>query len=99
MSFMFARVVGPVLFPGTTPGADQGAVQQHHHAALRGDLLQRPVQARGAGGEQVDHLDHPAPQGRGGDVVTAGQVGQALVMAQESQDQQGLPSRVQLAPA
>lgn len=43
--------------------AERGCVQQDDDPAVAGDPLACPVQARGAGGEQADHLDHPAAHG------------------------------------
>jgi hypothetical protein len=68
VGFVLAVVVAPVLPPGTPVGLDQRAVEQHDLAAGPPDLVQRPVQARGAGGDEPDQLVDPAFEG-GGDPV------------------------------
>lgn len=64
VAFVLAGVVLPVLLPGSAPGTDYRSVQQYDAAAHSGDLLQGPVQARGAGGDQADGLPHPSGHGR-----------------------------------
>jgi hypothetical protein len=61
--FVLAGVVLPVLYPCAPPGADQRAVQQDHPATLSGNLLQSPVQALGAGGQQADDFSDPPCHG------------------------------------
>jgi hypothetical protein len=62
-------------------------------------VRQRPAQLRGAGGQQGDGLADIA-LGRGGAYPEpGGQIGECLALAQVGQHQQGLPSRVELAPA
>ncbi|GGX34114.1 hypothetical protein [Streptomyces noursei] len=63
-----------------------------------GDSLQRPLQALGTGGKQVDHFQQPAAHGRGGHLVGAGHVREPLVMAEDREDDQGDPARRELAP-
>jgi hypothetical protein len=91
---MFAGVVLAVGLPGAALGGDEGAVNQDHLPTLPGALLARAVQARGLCGEQSDRLVAPASDGGLGDVVAAGHVGQALVVAQYGQDDhRDLPGR------
>ncbi|MFM9673941.1 hypothetical protein [Streptomyces brasiliscabiei] len=55
----------------------------------RRDLLERAVQARGAGGQQADDLAHPPAHGGAVDAVAAGQVAWPLVTAQHRQHDPG----------
>ncbi|WP_234341486.1 hypothetical protein [Streptomyces sp. NRRL S-646] len=89
VAFVPARVVLAVLDPGAPPGTYHRAVQQHHTATLSGDLLQGPVQARGAGGQQPDDLPHPASDGGAMDAVAACQVAGPLVTTQYRQHDAG----------
>lgn len=94
MPVVFAGVVAPVGIPGAALGGEEGAVDQDHLPALPGDLLQGAVQARRLRGEQGNQLVATAADGRLGHVVAAGHVGQALVVAQHSQDDhRDLPGR------
>jgi hypothetical protein len=95
---VFAGVVPPVGLPGAALGGDEGAVDQDHLPAPFGDLLQDAVQARGLRGEQGDQLVAPSADGGHGDVVAAGHVGQALVVAQHGQDDHRDPSGRQDPP-
>ncbi|WP_437014858.1 hypothetical protein [Streptomyces sp. enrichment culture] len=86
MTVVFAGVVSPAGLSGAALGGDEGAVVQDHLPALPGDLLQGAVQARRLGCEQGDRLVAPAADGGLGHVVSAGHVGQALIVAQHGQD-------------
>ncbi|MDQ0780023.1 hypothetical protein QF026_008489 [Streptomyces aurantiacus] len=103
VAFILAGVVLPVFLPGSAPGTDHRSVQQYDAAAHSGDLLQGPVQAWGAGGEQADDLLDPS--GHGGAVysVAVGQAAGPLVTAQHCQHDggdlpcgQGAPPRADL---
>lgn len=97
---LFSRgKVLPILLPGSAPGADHRSVQQYDVAALSGDLLQGPVQAWGADGEQADDLLHPSGHGGAVDAVAAGQVARPLVTAQHCQHDGGDLPRGQDATA
>ncbi|WP_317448094.1 hypothetical protein [Streptomyces collinus] len=98
MMVVCAGVVPPVGLTGAALGGDEGAVNQDRFPALPGDLLQGAVQARCLRGEQGDQLVAPATDGRLGDVVTTGHVGQALVVAQHGQDDHRDPSGRQDPP-
>jgi hypothetical protein len=70
VDLVFPAAVRAVVLPGASVGAHQGAVDRDDLAAGSGDLLQGTVQARGAGGEQLDDFQQPAADGGGGgDVV------------------------------
>ncbi|GGR34935.1 hypothetical protein GCM10015536_45610 [Streptomyces griseomycini] len=91
---VLAGVVPPVGLASATLGADEGAVDQDHLPTLLRDLLQGAIQARRPGGEQPDQLVAPGADGGLGHVVSAGHVGQTLVMAQHGQhDHRDLPRR------
>ncbi|MFC4648292.1 hypothetical protein ACFPEU_40415 [Streptomyces mangrovi] len=83
---VFTGVVPPVGLSCAALGGDEGAVDQDHLPALLGDLLQGAVHARRLGGKQGDQLVTPAADSGLGHVVSAGHVGQALVMTQDSHD-------------
>lgn len=95
---MLAAEVRPVLPPGAATGADQGAVQHNHDTAVAGDLPQGPAQTRGARGQQIGHLQHPAAHGGGRDVVPHGHVSQPLVVAEHGEHDDRLDARGCLAP-
>lgn len=88
----------PVVLPGAAVGADQGAVEEDHDPAEAGDLLQRPVQALGPGGQQLHDFLPPAADGGLPDPVAAGRVGQTLVVAQNGEHGDGHPAGFGLAP-
>ncbi|MET7355922.1 hypothetical protein [Streptomyces mirabilis] len=88
----------PAVLPGAAVSADQGAVEEDHDPAAAGGLLQRPVQARGPGGQQLHDFLHPAADGGLPDTVAAGHVGQTLVVAQDGEHDDGLPAGFGLAP-
>ncbi|MGC5008964.1 hypothetical protein [Streptomyces sp. DT203] len=98
MSLALAGVVLPVVFAGAASGADQGAVQQDHHPAGTGDLLHCPVQPWRTRGEEFDDFLHPVAHGAGGDIVTAGHVGQALVGTEHGEHDERLVAGGGLAP-
>ncbi|KUN76561.1 hypothetical protein AQJ64_36915 [Streptomyces griseoruber] len=98
MGFVLAGEVLPAVRPGATARTDEGAVQQDHDSAAACDLLQRPVQSRGSHSQEFDRLLHPATHGGGGDVVAAGHVGQALVVAEYGEHDNHLGARGELAP-
>ncbi|WP_329030490.1 MULTISPECIES: hypothetical protein [unclassified Streptomyces] len=86
MSSVLAGQVPSVGAAVAALGANEGAVDQDHLSALLDDLLQYAVQARGLGGEESDQLVAPAADRGLGHVVSAGHVGQALVVAQDCRD-------------
>ncbi|MFE7392162.1 hypothetical protein [Streptomyces sp. NPDC057582] len=90
MNLALAGVVLPVVLAGAASDTDQGAVQQDHHPAGTGDLLQCPVQPWRTRGEEFDDFLHPAAHGEGGDIVTAGHVGQALVVTEHGEHDERL---------
>lgn len=53
MGLVFAGVVALVGRSGAAPGADKGAVQQHHLPTLSDDSLQRPIRALGRAASSV----------------------------------------------
>ncbi|MGW0316435.1 hypothetical protein [Streptomyces flavidovirens] len=99
MTVVPAGKVFSVVAAGAALGGNEGAVDQDDFPAPLRDLLQAPVQARSAGGEQVDHLVAPAADGGLGDVVAAGHVGQALIVAEHGQDDHRDLPRRQRPPA
>ncbi len=80
------RRVPPVGHAGAALGGYECAVDQDHLPASLGDFPQGPVQARCPGCEQGNHLVTPAADGGFGHVVSAGHLGQALIVPQHRQD-------------
>jgi hypothetical protein len=60
---------------------------------------QRRAQLRGLGGQQPHGLGDVPPSRSGADAEPGRQYGERLALAQVSQDQQGLPTGIQLPPA
>jgi hypothetical protein len=99
MGFVLPGEVLPVVRPGAMARTDEGAVQQDHDSAAAGDLLQCPVQSRGPDSQELDRFLHAATHGGGGDVVAAGHVDQALVVAEYGEHDNCLGARGELAPS
>ncbi|MFG3371089.1 hypothetical protein ACGF0K_39985 [Streptomyces sp. NPDC048156] len=78
---------------------DEGAVDQDDLSAPRGDPFQGAVQTRGADGEQGYQLVSPAPYRRFADLVAAGRVGDALVVAEHGEDDDDDLFGLKAAPA
>jgi hypothetical protein len=96
MSAVLAGVERPV--GGHPVDGDEGAVDDQVGVPGLAGVPQCPAQLRGAGGQQGDGLCD-VPPGRGGaDAKPGGQFGERFAFTQVGQHQQGLPSRVELAP-
>ncbi|MFF7443214.1 hypothetical protein [Streptomyces sp. NPDC008122] len=81
MAAVLAGVTPPVGLAGAALGTDEGAVDQDHLPTLLRDLPQGSVQARRLDSERPDQLVAPVADGGLGHVVSAGHVGQTLVVA------------------